>query len=130
MKFKLTTTIPASPSTVYNAWLTSKIHAAMTGGEAICTKRKGGSFTTWDQYIHGKNIELRANEYIKQSWRTVEFKEDQPDSLLEIILEPKGKNQCKLTLIHSELTPADIKYKQGWEDSYFIPMKAYFTDLI
>ncbi|MEO5581262.1 MAG: SRPBCC domain-containing protein [Saprospiraceae bacterium] len=130
MKFKLTTTIPASASTLYKAWLTSKAHTAMTGGEAVCTKRNGGLFTAWDGYIHGKNIELLENEYIKQSWRTVEFKADQPNSIIEISLEPKGKNQCKLILIHSELTSADIKYKQGWKDSYFIPMKTYFTHLI
>ncbi|MEP7324025.1 MAG: SRPBCC domain-containing protein [Saprospiraceae bacterium] len=129
MKFKLTTTIPASTSAVFNAWLTSKAHTAMTGGKAICTKRKGGSFSAWDGYIQGKNIELRLDEYIKQSWRTVEFKSDQPDSILEISLEPKGKNQCKLILIHSELTPADQKYKQGWKDSYITPMKQYFSQL-
>ncbi len=126
MKFKLIATIPATPEMIYSAWLNSKAHAAMTGGEASCTRRKGGAFTAWDGYITGKNIELKESSYIKQSWRTVEFKEDQPDSILEIILEPKGSNQCKLTLIHSELRPADTKYKQGWVDSYFNPMKVFF----
>jgi activator of HSP90 ATPase len=128
MKFKLTATIPATPDVIYSAWLNSKAHAAMTGGDASCTRRKGGTFTAWDGYISGKNLELKENSVIKQSWRTVEFKADQPDSILEIILEPKGNNQSKLTLIHSELSPADAKYKQGWVDSYFNPMKAYFRN--
>lgn len=126
MKFKITTTLPAKPEAVYHAWLSSKGHTAMTGGEAICTKRIGSTFTAWDDYIRGKNLELKPNAYIKQSWRTVEFKADQPDSIVEIFLEPKGNGQCKLTLIHTGLTPADLKYKQGWVDSYFEPMKVYF----
>ena len=126
MKFKLTTTIPTSPERVYQAWLSSKQHTSMTDGEAKCTKRRGGTFTAWDGYIHGKNLELRPNEYIKQSWRTVEFEEDQPDSVIEIILEAKGADQCKLTLLHSDLSSKDKKYKQGWVDSYFDPMKSYF----
>lgn len=129
MKFKITTTIPASSSTLFNAWLTSKTHTAMSGGKAVCTKRKGGSFSAWDDYIHGKNIELRPNEYIKQSWRTVEFKSDQEDSILELFIKPSGKNSCKLTSQHSQLSLADKKYKQGWKDSYIIPMKKYFDQL-
>ena len=129
MKFKLTAILPAMPEMVYNAWLSSKTHSAMTGGQAKITKRINGSFKAWDDYISGKNIELRPNEYIRQSWRTVEFKDDQPDSILEITLLPKGKNQCKLILTHSGLSATDKKYKQGWIDSYFEPMAHYFEGL-
>ncbi len=127
MKFKLTTIINAIPEVVYNTWLSSKGHAAMTGAEAKITKRIRGQFSAWDGYITGKNLELKPNVYIKQSWRTVEFKEGQPDSSLDITLASSGKGQCKLVLIHSSLTAADVKYKQGWVDSYFEPMKAYWA---
>lgn len=128
MKFKLTTIMPATPKTIYDAWLSSNGHSRMTRGDAKCSKRIGSRFNAWDGYIEGKNLELKEDEYIKQSWRTVEFKQDQPDSILEVLLEAKGKDQCKLTLIHSLLSPADIKYKQGWVDSYFEPMKTYWGE--
>ena len=98
----------------------------MTGGDASCTKRKNSTFTAWDGYITGTNLELKENSYIKQAWRTVEFKEEQPDSILEISLTAKGKGQTLLTLVHSALSVNDNKYKQGWIDSYFNPMKEYF----
>ena len=51
MKFKLTTTIPTSPERVYQAWLSSKQHTSMKGGEAKCTKRSGGTFSAEDAEI-------------------------------------------------------------------------------
>jgi hypothetical protein len=51
----------ANPSEIYEAWLDSDLHTKMTGGLALCSKNIGDSFTTWDGYIEGKNIELEIN---------------------------------------------------------------------
>jgi uncharacterized protein YndB with AHSA1/START domain len=126
MKFTIKTRIKTTPDKIYRAWLTSKGHAAMTGGDAKCSAKVGGKFTAWDEYISGKNLELIPDQYIKQSWRTVEFDPDQPDSLLEIQLKEIKPGITELTLTHSDLLAKDIKYKKGWVESYFDPMKSYF----
>lgn len=125
-KIKMSITLPVSASELYNAWLDSKKHTAFTGGEAHVSKKLNGEFTAWDEYISGENLELKDGKFIKQSWRTVEFKKDDPDSTLELTFEEK-RGKTTLSLYHYNLQKGDgKKYGKGWEDHYFKPMKAYF----
>ena len=48
LHFEVSEEIRASPQQVYNAWLNSNQHSAMTGGEAIVSDLIGDSFTAWD----------------------------------------------------------------------------------
>lgn len=125
IEFVVSAVIPASPQEVYRAWLSSKGHSGMTGSPAKVSDKVGGEFDAWDGYIHGKNLELVPNQRIVQAWRTSEFSEDEPDSRIEITLEPAG-NQTKLTLKHTGLPPHGGQYEAGWVESYFNPMKEYF----
>jgi activator of HSP90 ATPase len=124
--FKVSAVIPAKPSEIYKAWLSTKGHAAMTGNPAKVTGRVGGKFTAWDGYIFGSTLELEVDHRIVQAWRTSEFPDDAPDSRLEVLLE-ETKSGTKVTLTHTNM-PKDQadSYKQGWDDFYFKPMKEYF----
>ncbi len=126
MEFELQCTLQATPQEVYDAWMDSDKHSDMTGGQALITDDEGDKFSAWDGYIWGGNLELVSGKYIKQSWRTSEFQDDQPHSLVEIFLEAK-EDGCLLRLKHSNLTDADEQYKQGWVDNYFEPMQQYFS---
>jgi activator of HSP90 ATPase len=99
----------------------------MTGNPAKVDGKVGGEFTAWDGYIFGSTLALEPDQRILQRWRTSEFPDDAPDSRLEISFEEVGEG-TKITLIHSDM-PADQvdSYRQGWEDFYFKPMKAYFS---
>jgi hypothetical protein len=44
---------------------------------------------------------------------------------MEILLDPAGDG-TKVTIRHSALPEHGMQYKQGWIDSYFLPMKEYF----
>jgi len=126
IEFIISTLIPAALQEVYAAWLSSEGHSQMTGGSASITADVGGEFEAWDGYIRGRNLELEYAKRIVQSWRTVEFKDDDPDSRLEIMLEPAGEG-TKLTLKHTGLPPHGRQYEQGWVENYFEPMKEYFS---
>jgi uncharacterized protein YndB with AHSA1/START domain len=126
IEFVVSTILLATPEQVYNAWLRSEGHAGMTGSPATVSSVVGGEFEAWDGYIHGKNLELVPKKRIVQSWRTSEFNADEPDSRIEITLEPVGK-QTKLTLHHTNLPPHGGQYESGWVESYFEPMKEYFS---
>lgn len=125
--FEISTVLPADPVRVYTAWLTSEQHSAMTGGAAEIDPRVGGVYSAWDGYITGVTLALEPNQRIVQSWRTVEFPFDAPDSRLEIVLEAiEGGTQ--LTLKHTSLPDDQVdSYQSGWVDNYFEPMKRYFT---
>jgi hypothetical protein len=97
----------------------------MTGGYALITDHVGGNFEAWDAYISGKNLELVQSNRIYQQWRTSEFEDSDEDSLLEILFESEEKG-TRITIRHTNLPEHGMQYKQGWRDSYFSPMKAYF----
>ena len=125
-KFKLTVTLHASVEEIFNAWLSSDGHSAMTGSAAQVDGKVGGAFTAWDGYIFGKTLEIEPSRRIVQAWRTSEFPEGAPDSRVDILFE-KVKDGTKLTLVHSDMPEDQVEsYRQGWEDFYFKPMKEYF----
>lgn len=125
--FTLTTILPAAAEEIYNAWLSSAGHSQMTGSRAEVQGGSGGAFTAWDGYIWGRTLELEANRRIVQAWRTSEFPEGSPDSRVEILLE-EDLNGTKITLTHTNIPDGQGEnYKQGWDDFYFTPMRAYFS---
>jgi activator of HSP90 ATPase len=117
---------PVKPKTIYNAWLDSDIHSAMTGGEAVCSNQVKGNFTAWDGYISGTNEALVSNKEIVQKWRTTEFKETDKDSTLNIYLE-ETESGSLLTLVHTNIPEGQPDYESGWIEHYFNPMKEYFS---
>ncbi len=131
---KASITLPVSAEKLYKSWLSSKEHSLFTGAEAKASSKLNAKHSAWDGYIWGKNLELKAGSLpadkawkIVQSWRTSEFPEDAPDSILEITFEEKA-GKTKLNLYHHNLQKGDAKkYKKGWDDFYFMPMKQYFT---
>jgi activator of HSP90 ATPase len=126
--FRIKTTLPAAPKTIYNAWLSGREHAKMTGARATASAKAGGRFTAWDGYAFGRNLKLKPHSCIVQSWRTTEFADSDPDSRLELCIHRKGKSASELVLIHTQIPPGQIAgYRSGWVDYYFKPMRAYFA---
>ena len=127
ISFEVSAVIPASPPAIYRAWLDSQGHTEMTGSPAQVSSEVGAAFSAWDGYIHGINLELDPPRRILQAWRTAEFAESEPDSLLEVLLEPTGSG-TRITLRHSNLPAHGDQYREGWVESYFTPMKEHFGE--
>lgn len=125
VSFEVSTLLFASPSEIYDTWLSSEGHTAMTRSPAMASSRVGETFEAWDGYITGENLALEPGRRIVQSWRTNEFNSIEQDSLLEILFVPAFE-QTRLVLRHSNLPEHGTQYEQGWEDAYFTPMKSYF----
>ena len=125
--FTLTATVPATPQEIYDAWLDAGAHAAMTGGAVTeASTEVGGAFDAWNGYIHGTNVVLEPGRRIVQAWRTTRFADDDPDSRIEIVLEPV-EGGTLLTLNHTGVPDGHDGYRDGgWENNYFTPMRAYF----
>ena len=125
LEFEISDSFPVPPQVVYDTWLDSDGHGAMIGSVASASNEVGGEFTAHDGYITGKNLELTPGKLIRQSWRTQQFADSDPDSELEITLEPEGDG-TRLTLKHTNLSDDGMHYKTGWVEHYFEPMKAHF----
>ncbi|WP_299124946.1 SRPBCC domain-containing protein [uncultured Winogradskyella sp.] len=125
MEFTLTTNIKATPKQIYKSWLSTQRHSKMTGGAAFVSDKVGDTFTAWDGYIKGKNLELEPYNRIVQAWRTKNFEDNEGDSQIEILLSEQGE-ETTLTLTHTNVPESGEHYKKGWSESYFEPMKRYF----
>jgi hypothetical protein len=124
---RLIALLPALPEQVYDTWLSSLGHTSMTGSPATSEPHIGGSHTAWDGYISGQHVELEAGRRILQTWRTTEFPEDAPDSLLEIVFT-RDTYGTRLTLIQNGIPDGHgEKYYDGWQEHYFAPMRAHFA---
>ena len=124
-EFSLTVTIDAKAEKIYQAYLSTEGHAAMTGSPAKVDGTVDGDFSAWDGYIQGMFLELEKNKRILQAWRSAEFPADAEDSLVEILLEDQH-GKTLLTLKHSNSPKGQADgYKQGWEDFYFKPMREW-----
>ncbi len=124
--FQLKTNFPVTSKDIYDRWLSSEGHAAITGGEASIEPVEGTAYSAWDGYITGTVKELEPGKRMLMSWRTSEFPEDAEDSLVEILLKDTNDG-CSLTLNHTNIPEGQgSNYNQGWEDHYFSPMRDYF----
>lgn len=126
MEFTLKAKINATAKEIYTAWLSSQGHSNMTGGLATTSNKTGDDFSAWDGYIVGKNLELEPFSRIVQSWRTSQFKNEEEDSQIEVLLN-EVEGETELTLIHSKVPESGEHYINGWDVHYFQPMKEYFS---
>lgn len=124
--FEVSDVIPASPKQIYEAWLDTKGHSEMTGGDATVEGTIGGKFAAWNGALFGENLELEPYRRIVQSWRTGQFSDDDADSRIEVALE-ETEGGTRLTVNHSNIPDGQADgYNEGWHGSYFEPMKKHF----
>ena len=64
--FTLSEVFKTTASEIYNAWLSSEGHSAITGSPAKVDGTVGGKFSAWDGYIFGTTLELKADQHIVQ----------------------------------------------------------------
>jgi len=121
---KQTITFKASPHDVYEALMDSKKHAAFTGGKASISRKVGGKYSAYDNYITGKNLELVPDKKIVQSWRAVDWAEGVFSTItFKLTPIPEG---TRLDFTHEDVPEgAEAEFTQGWIDNYWEPMKVY-----
>ena len=127
-KIEMSWILEARPKAVYDAWLSSELHTAMTGGQAVIEASEGGAFTAWDGYIWGVTKKLEKNRRVIQTWRTTDFSRNAADSKIEVEFRPfQGKTQ--LVLRHTRLKKGDgATYTLGWFQFYLEPMQRFFNE--
>jgi activator of HSP90 ATPase len=125
--FELAEVIPTTPQAVYDAWMSSDGHSAMTGSPASVDPQIGGAFTAWDGYILGRTLDLEPGHRIVQTWRTSEFSESEEDSQIDVTLEPREAG-TRIAIRHTGVPDGHLSYERsGWQEHYFDPMRSYFT---
>ena len=93
-EFEISDVLPANPTEVFAAWISSTQHSAMTGSPAQVSAEVGKPFQAGDGYITGYNLAFNPPHRILQSWRTRDFSDEEQDSLLEILLAVEGEGHA------------------------------------
>ena len=120
-------TLSAPAPVVFEALANPKIHSVFTSAKATGRTRIGAKVTAHDGYIEGRILEVIPGRKIVQEWKTAEWPEGFPPSHLvwSIVKTARGS---RLTMIHS-CVPAGqaARYRQGWHEYYWTPLKAYLA---
>lgn len=127
---KLTIEVPVYPERVYRAWLDSYEHARFTGLPAQIDGMPGESFSTLEGRVTGIILNLSRFDRIVQTWRIADFPDNDPDSAVELKLEPTCTGSL-VTLTHKGVNASKTRQvMQWWQDVYLHPLNNYFDDLV
>jgi len=85
-----TVEIAAKPEDVYEALMDSKKHSRFTGGKCVISRKVGGTFSVFDGYAEGENLELVKGKRIVQSWRDTDFPEGKYSKVTFSLKKIKG----------------------------------------
>jgi activator of HSP90 ATPase len=119
-------TLHAAPHAVYEALMDSRQHARFTGSPARMSRKVGGAFSAFGDYISGTNLELVPDKKIVQAWHASEWPEGHVSKVTYRLFPVKAGTRLDFT--HSGVPDRfydDIK--QGWIDNYWQPLRARFN---
>jgi len=120
-------TLNASPEELYETFLDSKGHAAVTGAPARIDRKVGGRFTAFGRQLRGQTLLVDPKRLIVQAWRSSQWKAEDPDSIL-ILRFSKAAQGGIVDLVHVNVPAHDHKgVSQGWRTYYWKPWKAYLA---
>ncbi len=114
----------ATPQEIFELIIDSKKHSAFTGAPAKIGRKVGDSFSVWDGYAVGKNLEIIKDKKIVQTWRASDWPKG-VESKVTFEFVQKGKN-CKLHFTQKNVPEEFAKdIEQGWIENYWKLMKDY-----
>lgn len=118
-----TYTMKASIEEVFDAFIKPDIIENWSGSPAEMDDQVGTKFSLWDGTIHGKNLEVIANEKIVQDWYGGDW--DAP-STATFLLESSNDGTI-VTLIHENVPDEEHDdIDDCWKRYYLGPMKEMF----
>jgi activator of HSP90 ATPase len=114
------------PHEVYEVLMDSKKHAAFTGAKATIGREVGDSFSVWDEWATGSNVELVPNKKIVQRWRGADW----PTGHYSVVRFELKKVDRGTRLDFTQTGIPETLYEEiakGWKEWYWAKLQAYFT---
>jgi activator of HSP90 ATPase len=114
--------IKATPREVYDALMDSRKHSRFTGARARMSRKMGGKFSAFGNYIRGMNLDLVSNKRIVQAWRG----SDWPKGHYSVATFSLKRIRGGTRLTFTQIGVPDQQWKgisQGWRDYYWEPLK-------
>jgi len=96
-------------------------------GSAATGKGKVGStFTVFNKHISGQYLDLQPARRILEEWRTAQWPEGLPPSIVEITLAQAG--EATMVALVQSLIPHGWteSVRKEWNNRYWQPLRIYF----
>jgi activator of HSP90 ATPase len=117
--------LPAPPERLFETYLDSRAHAAVTGGKVVVSARPGSRFSAFDGMITGRTLQALPGRLVVQSWRSANWRPDDPDSLLVLAFGPGRRGVGRIDLLHVGVPDHDADgVTRGWRSHYWRPWRA------
>ena len=121
-----TVVLPAPAAELYGMYMDPAIHAAFTGAPARISDEAGSAFEAFGGLLKGRTLQVVRSRLIVQSWRSVNFADDDPDSTLIIMFTEEDDGAGRIDLVHLDVPENDFQgVSGGWESRYFAPWLEY-----
>ena len=123
-----TVDLPANPGSLFEMYLDSATHSAITGMEAKVAAENDSDFSAFGGLLTGRILRVVSPSLIVQSWRSVSFHDEDPDSTVVISISP-AEMGGRIDLIHLDVPEHDYDgVNNGWDDKYFEPWRRYLEE--
>ena len=125
---QLSVVLPAAAEALFEQYLDPAAHAAFTGFPVEIGAEEGAKFHAFDGQLSGVMLTTVRPRLIVQSWRSVNFADDDPDSTLILAFHPAEENreQGQIDLIHLDVPQQDYQgVIDGWDRHYWRPWRTW-----
>ena len=119
--------LPAPAATLFDSYLDPVRHAAFTGGAITIAATPGSPFSAFNGVLRGTILSVVPSRLIVQTWRSVKFHDDDPDSTLILAFSQDG-DQGRIDLVHLDVPDHDHQgVTDGWTLYYWTPWRAWLS---
>lgn len=117
----------ASAETLFAQYTDATLHSSITGAPVEIGVTPGARFRAFDGVLQGTILAVVEPVLVVQSWRSSEFRSDDPDSTLILCFRDEA-GQGRIDLVHLDVPAHDFDgVTQGWEKYYWTPWRAFLA---
>ncbi len=117
--------LPAPAPLLFDMYVDASQHAAFTGHPVTIGEEIGSEFRAFDGMLSGTILAVVRPRLIVQSWRSLNFNDEDPDSTLILSFEDQGE-EGRIDLVHLDVPEGDYDgVTNGWEKFYWGPWREY-----
>ncbi len=117
--------LPATAESLWDMYLDPGQHAAFTGKPVTIGAEDGAKFVAFDGVLTGMMLRAERPHLIVQSWRSMKFHDEDPDSTLILVFSPNGQ-QGRIDLVHLDVPSHDYDdVVAGWKKYYWDPWRDF-----
>jgi activator of HSP90 ATPase len=121
--------LPASAEKLFEMYMDHSTHQAITGAHVEIGDKRGSEFKAFDGALTGTILEVIRPRLIIQSWRSVNFMAEDPDSTL-ILSFTTERDEGRIDLVHLDVPDQDYEgVNQGLEKYYWTPWRTYLASM-